>query len=104
MRKAGNQLRITAQLDNTKNGYHFWSRTWERELNDVFAIQEEIAGVIATSLGTLARARRGGDDAKSCRSFMHVVTECWRSHLVSLLMSLHVQDHDLRGKFPENRR
>jgi serine/threonine-protein kinase len=61
VRKAGNQLRITARLDNTKNGYHFWSRTWERELNDAFAIQQEIAGVIAASLGTPVRTRRGGE-------------------------------------------
>jgi serine/threonine-protein kinase len=61
VRKAGSQLRITAQLDSTKNGYHFWSRTWERELNDVFAIQQEIAGVIAASLGTPASARHGAE-------------------------------------------
>jgi adenylate cyclase len=36
-------LRITAQASETESGYHLWSQTFARELNDVFAIQEEIA-------------------------------------------------------------
>jgi tetratricopeptide (TPR) repeat protein len=60
-RKAGSQLRVTAQLNSTENGYHLWSRTWDRELTDVFAIQEEIAGAIAARLGTTAHAARGGE-------------------------------------------
>ena len=43
VRKAGNQLRITAQASETESGHHLWSQTFARELNDVFAIQEEIA-------------------------------------------------------------
>jgi TolB-like protein/Tfp pilus assembly protein PilF len=61
VRKAGNQLRITAQLNSTESGYHLWSGTWDRELTDVFAIQEEIAGAIAARLGTPARGGRGGE-------------------------------------------
>jgi adenylate cyclase len=43
VRKAGNQLRIIAQASETESGHHLWSQTFARELNDVFAIQEEIA-------------------------------------------------------------
>ncbi len=47
VRKAGNRLRITAQLVNVADGYHVWSERYDRELDDVFAIQDEIARAIA---------------------------------------------------------
>jgi adenylate cyclase len=50
VRKAGEQLRITAQAIQTDSGHHLWSETFRRELKDVFAIQEEIAQSIAELL------------------------------------------------------
>jgi len=50
VRKAGNRLRITAQLINVADGYHLWSERYDRELTDVFAIQDEIAKTIADKL------------------------------------------------------
>lgn len=50
VRKSGDQLRVTAQLVDAQNGYHIWSKTFERELKDIFAIQDEIATSIAQSL------------------------------------------------------
>jgi TolB-like protein/Tfp pilus assembly protein PilF len=50
VRRADNRLRITAQLVSTADGYHLWSERYERELKDVFAIQEEIAQAIAQRL------------------------------------------------------
>jgi len=50
VRKAGNRLRITAQLINVTDGYHLWSERYDRELEDVFAIQEEIAKNIVRAL------------------------------------------------------
>jgi len=52
VRKSGNQLRISAQLIDVKNGYHLWSHTFDRELKDVFVIQDEIATAIAGALKT----------------------------------------------------
>jgi serine/threonine-protein kinase len=43
VRRAGDRLRITAQLIDTSNGYHLWSERFERELGDVFEIQDEIS-------------------------------------------------------------
>ncbi len=43
VRKQGNWLRITAQLVNVNDGYHLWSEKYDREMNDVFAIQDDIA-------------------------------------------------------------
>ena len=50
VRKAGNDLRITAQLINVADGYHLWSETYDRELKDVFAIQDEISAAIVSAL------------------------------------------------------
>ena len=50
VRKAGNRLRISAQLVNVADGYHLWSETYNRELEDVFAIQDEIARNITKAL------------------------------------------------------
>ena len=50
VRKSGNRLRITAQLIKADDGFHLWSETYDRELSDIFAIQDEIADEILTSL------------------------------------------------------
>jgi serine/threonine-protein kinase len=50
VRKAGPRLRITAQLINAGDGYHVWSERYDRELVDVFALQDEIANAIAGKL------------------------------------------------------
>jgi TolB-like protein len=52
VRKAGTRLRITAQLIEADNGYHLWSNTYDRELTDVFAIQDEISAAIGDALKT----------------------------------------------------
>jgi adenylate cyclase len=50
VRKAGNHVRITAQLIDAVNDRHLWSETYDRELTDIFAIQEEIANSIVNAL------------------------------------------------------
>jgi TolB-like protein len=65
VRKAGNRLRITAELINSRDGTDVWSRTYERDLSDVFAVQEEIAMQVSDALsvtldvGELSRAKGG---------------------------------------------
>ncbi len=50
IRKASNRIRITAQLVKTSDGFHLWSETYDRELTDIFAIQDEIARSITDAL------------------------------------------------------
>ena len=62
VRKSGDKIRVTAQLIRASNGYHLWSDTWDRELTDIFAIQDEIAAAVVdelkvTLLGDVPRAR-----------------------------------------------
>jgi TolB-like protein/DNA-binding winged helix-turn-helix (wHTH) protein/Tfp pilus assembly protein PilF len=52
VRKAGDRLRITAQLVQVADGYHLWSETYDRQLDDVFAIQDEVSWAIADALQT----------------------------------------------------
>jgi serine/threonine protein kinase/tetratricopeptide (TPR) repeat protein len=50
VRKAGKRLRITAQLINVSDGYHVWSERYDRDLEDIFAIQDEISKKIVEAL------------------------------------------------------
>ena len=50
VRRAGSRLRVTAQLVNAADGYHLWSERYDREMKDVFEIQDEIARSIAERL------------------------------------------------------
>jgi len=51
VRKAGRRLRISVQLIDARNGYHLWSERFDREIADVFAIQDEIASSVVSALG-----------------------------------------------------
>lgn len=50
VRKSGDRIRITAQLIKVDNGYHLWSETYDRELTDIFAVQDEIAAAVVKEL------------------------------------------------------
>ena len=50
VRQAGDQVRITAQLIDTETGFHLWSDTYDRQLADIFQVQDEIAGAIVGKL------------------------------------------------------
>jgi TolB-like protein len=52
VRKAGDHVRITAQLVRADNGFHLWSQTYDREMRDVFAVQDDIANAVAEQLKT----------------------------------------------------
>ena len=50
VRKSGNQLRITVQLVRVADGFHVWSHTYDRKLEDIFKLQDDIAGAVVTAL------------------------------------------------------
>jgi eukaryotic-like serine/threonine-protein kinase len=56
VRKAGNRIRITAQLINVANGFQLWSERYDREMEDIFAVQDEIARSIADRLKVTLKA------------------------------------------------
>ncbi len=100
VRKAGNRLRITVQHINVSDGYHLWSQRYDREMEDVFAIQDEIAQAVVDQLRhametgepqTVARKQTANVGAYECylqgRFFLNQRTgdalgrslECFRS-------------------------
>jgi len=50
VRKAGNRVRVTVQLINTSNEAHVWSETCDRQLDDIFAVQRDVAEKVAEAL------------------------------------------------------
>ena len=60
VRKAGNRVRITAQLIDAATGNHIWAERYDRELDDIFAVQDEVASMIVSTLaGHLEKIDRG---------------------------------------------
>jgi TolB-like protein len=76
IRKDGNQLRITAQLINATDGTHLWSKTYDREMSGVFAVQEEIARDVAQALsikldvGNMSRAQGGTTNIEAYEKYL----------------------------------
>ena len=58
VRQSGNRIRITSQLINAKDGYHLWSETFDRELDDIFEVQDEISSAVVKVL----KVKLLGDD------------------------------------------
>jgi TolB-like protein len=59
VRKSGERVRITAQLIKAADGFHVWSDTFTRDLKDIFAVQDEIAGLVAEKLSLKLNAIGG---------------------------------------------
>ena len=80
VRKAGDQLRITAQLIRADDGTHLWSKTYARELRDVFAVQDEISRDVARALSvkldvlTFNREQGGTTNVEAYERYLR-----WRS-------------------------
>ena len=70
VRKSGNKVRITAQLIKAADGYHLWSETYDRTLDDIFVVQDDIAGEVVkalkvTLLGTALTTRSKPQDSEA---------------------------------------
>ncbi|MEJ0007566.1 MAG: hypothetical protein WDM77_14680 [Steroidobacteraceae bacterium] len=81
IRKDGKELRITAQLINSKDGAHVWSQTYNRELSSVFAVQEEIAKDVSRALsitldvGAMSRAQGGTTNLDAFDKYLRAQTK-----------------------------
>ncbi|HEX5766510.1 MAG TPA: hypothetical protein VFY27_13170, partial [Woeseiaceae bacterium] len=88
VRKSGDKVRITAQLIQVDNGFHLWSETYDRELTDVFAIQDEIANEILKQL----RAQLVGAN-ESVAETMRTSPEVYELYLRAK-QRIYTRDHD----------
>jgi len=68
VRKAGTTIRVTAQLIRADNGYHLWSETYDRDLKDVFKVQDEIAGRVVEQLKLTLPASASASTARTANT------------------------------------
>ena len=88
LRREGNRIRISAQLINTRNGFHLWSETYERDLQGVFALQDEITRAIVDALKIKLAASLPAHDQRN--------TEAYDLYLQGLYFSNKGSEADLR--------
>ena len=84
VRKAGSRLRINTQLINTADGYHLWSERYDRDMDDVFAVQDEIAQSVVDKLKvrlSAAEQQAARDVPASARAYEHYLRA---NHLANL--------------------
>jgi eukaryotic-like serine/threonine-protein kinase len=96
IRKAGSKVRITAQLVSAANGYHLWSETYDRELSDVLALEDEIARAVVDAL----RVRLAGGSSPAPRTRRAVAPEAYTAYLIGkqLLRRYNVSDFERSQK------
>ncbi len=77
VRKSGNTLRITVQLVNVADGFHLWSETYDRQLTDVFVIQDDLSNSIVNAL----QVKLSGDEVKTLDTRMPTSVEAYNFYL-----------------------
>src|SRR5438445_10922585 len=88
LQREGNRVRITAELVNTRNGFHLWSETYERELQGVFAVQDEITRSIVNALKVKLAVSLPAHEQRN--------TEAYELYLQGLYFSNKSSEADLR--------
>src|SRR5262249_30614888 len=83
VRRSGRRVRITAQLVDVTDGYHLWSERYDREIEDVFVVQDEIASAIAAKMkttlrGGAARSQRATEDIEAYEAYLKGRTLLYR--------------------------
>lgn len=109
VRRSDTRLRITAQLIDADNGFHLWSETYDRELDDVFVIQDEISQAVVgalkvTLLGEAVPQNRGTKNLEAYELFLqaqylrnHTNQENLERAMVSLDRALELDPQFARG-------
>src|SRR6202030_2981793 len=88
LRREGNRVRITAELINTRNGFHLWTETYDRELAGVFALQDEITRSIVDTLRVKLTGSLPGEQQRNI--------EVYDLYLEGLYFSNKASEEDLR--------
>ncbi|MGD9561599.1 MAG: hypothetical protein AB7F88_04490 [Pyrinomonadaceae bacterium] len=94
VRKSGNRLRITAQLIGTADGYHIWSERYDREMSDIFEVQDEIAAAVTKAL----RSKLLGIDEDKSDQIAELIRD-----LKSYSNDVEAYNLHLRGRFCLNK-
>jgi TolB-like protein len=111
VRKSGDQVRITAQLIRVDNGFHLWSDTYDRKLDDIFAVQDEIAAKITAALLPQLVGESEAQTTAAASSDYAVPAEAYQAYLLardnfnrltqSSIASAYEQLKDLVRQYPD---
>jgi TolB-like protein/Flp pilus assembly protein TadD len=111
VRKSGDQVRITAQLIRVDNGFHLWSDTYDRNLDDIFAVQDEIAAKITAALLPQLVGEAGVETVAAASPDYAVPAEAYQAYLLarenfnrltqSSIASAYEQLKDLVRRYPD---
>jgi TolB-like protein/Flp pilus assembly protein TadD len=93
VRKAGSNFRITTQLVSTVDGYQLWSRTYDRRLEDIFAVQEDIAQSTVKALKVLLSS----DDQRALQGIRTTVIEAYECYLRGRQLFHHMRRKSLES-------
>jgi TolB-like protein/tetratricopeptide (TPR) repeat protein len=91
IRRSGNRLRVTAQLVRADSGYHLWSETYDRPLDDVFKLQDDIANAVVQALqirlmgGPLTRRRGGTQNLEAYQLYLRALSSMLQATRTSLM-------------------
>ncbi|UCB50377.1 MAG: adenylate/guanylate cyclase domain-containing protein [Deltaproteobacteria bacterium] len=84
VRRSGNRLRITAQLIDAKTGDHLWAERYDRELKDVFSVQDEVTQKVVSELAVTLKAsemerlfRKHTESIEAYDLYVRILRECW---------------------------
>src|SRR6476659_7206494 len=88
LRREGDRVRVTAELINARSGFHLWTETYDRKLEDVFALQDEITRAIVDSLKIKLAVSLPGNEQRN--------TEVYDLYLQGLYFSNKSSEEDLR--------
>jgi hypothetical protein len=89
IRRSGNQLRVTAQLIRADSGFHLWSETYDRDLSDVFKVQDDIANAVVQALqislmgGPLTRQKGGTQNLAAYELYLRAIKAFWQNSKAS---------------------
>ena len=90
IRKSGNRLRVTAQLIRADSGFHLWSETYDRDLHDVFKVQDDIANAVVQAMqitllgGPLTRQKGGTTNLEAYQLYLRAASAELRNTRTSL--------------------
>src|SRR5262252_2447911 len=98
VRRSGTRLRITVQLANAADGYQLWSERYDREMTDVFAVQDEIAHAIAARASAPRTSRRTSCCSRAARSRPSAGASCRRPWRVSSARSRSIRTSPSRWR------
>ena len=84
VRKSGNTVRITAQLIRAADGTHLWSETYDRTLDDIFAVQDEIAGAIVQAFQIKLKGGELSRSPAALKIWKHLNCICGQATLLTI--------------------